>query len=70
MPDQLLSYIEIDLNSEYEIRAAEQHTRCGWTPFEGWKVKGRVLRTYLRGQLAYEDGRVLSAPGNGKNIRG
>lgn len=70
MPDQLLSYIEIDLNSKYEIRAEDQHTRCGWTPFEGWKVKGRVLRTYLRGQLAYEDGRVLSAPGTGKNIRG
>jgi carbamoyl-phosphate synthase/aspartate carbamoyltransferase/dihydroorotase len=70
IPDQPLSYIEVDLESDYEIRAADQHTRCGWTPFEGWKVKGRVLRTYLRGQLAYEDGRVLAQPGYGKNIRG
>jgi carbamoyl-phosphate synthase/aspartate carbamoyltransferase/dihydroorotase len=69
MPDQPLSYIEVDLKSEYEIRAADQYTRCGWTPFEGWKVKGRLIRTYLRGQLAYEERRVLARPGYGKNIK-
>jgi carbamoyl-phosphate synthase/aspartate carbamoyltransferase/dihydroorotase len=61
--------VEVDEAAEYEIRAADQHTRCGWTPFEGWQVKGRVTRVVLRGIEAYRDGKVLVAPGYGKNIR-
>lgn len=63
------TYCEVDLDSEYEIRAAEHHSRCGWTPFEGWKVKGRVVRTALRGETAYENGKVISRAGNGRNVR-
>jgi len=42
---------------------------CGWTPFEGWKVKGRVQKVVLRGRTAFEDGRVLVEPGYGRNVR-
>ncbi|MGZ9223647.1 MAG: amidohydrolase family protein, partial [Anaerolineales bacterium] len=42
LPDQPETWIEVDENAEYEIRAADQFTRCGWTPFEGWKAKGKV----------------------------
>src|SRR3990172_4526846 len=69
LKEQPESYCEVDLDASYEIRAAEQQTHCGWTPFEGWKVKGRVRRAVYRGQVAYEDGRVLAAPGAGKNVR-
>lgn len=69
IPEQPETYCEVDLEASYEIRAADQFTRCGWTPFEGWKVRGRVIRTVLRGQVAFEDGRLLAAPGYGKNIR-
>lgn len=69
IPELPETYCEVDLEAGYEIRGAHQLTRCGWTPFEGWKVRGRVMRTVLRGQVAYEDGRVLAAAGSGKNIR-
>ncbi len=69
IPEQPETYCEVDLEASYEIRAADQFTRCGWTPFEGWKVRGRVQRTVLRGQVAFEDGRVLAGPDSGKNIR-
>ncbi len=69
LPDQPETWTEIDENAEYEIRASEQFTRCGWTPFEGWKVKGRVRKVVLRGKTAFEDGRILAEAGYGKNIR-
>jgi dihydroorotase-like cyclic amidohydrolase len=47
----------------------EQIPRCGWTPFEGWKVKGRVMRVVLRGRKVYKDGKVLAEKGFGKNVR-
>ena len=53
-----------------ELRASEQFTRCGWTPFEGWKVKGKIRKVVLRGTTAFEDGKILVESGYGRNIRG
>lgn len=69
LPEQPETWVEVDENSRYEIRAAEMHSRCGWTPFEGWQVRGRVTRVVLRGEEAYRDGKILAAPGFGKNVR-
>ena len=69
LPDQPETWVEVDENAEYEIRAADMHSRCGWTPFEGWQVKGRVKRVVLRGKEAYKDGVVLAEKGFGKNVR-
>ncbi|NJC99027.1 MAG: amidohydrolase family protein [Anaerolineae bacterium] len=35
LPEQPETWIEVDETTEYEIKAAEQFTRCGWTPFDG-----------------------------------
>ncbi len=69
LPEQTETWIEVDENAEYEIKAADQFTRCGWTPFEGWEVKGRVTRVVLRGSEAFKDGKVLAEKGFGKNVR-
>jgi carbamoyl-phosphate synthase/aspartate carbamoyltransferase/dihydroorotase len=67
--EQPETWIEVDEDAEYEIRAADQFTRCGWTPFEGWKVRGRVRRVVLRGREAYRDGEIVVEGGYGKNLR-
>ena len=69
LPDQLDTWIEVDPDAENEIRAADTFTRCAWTPFEGRRVRGRVQRVVLRGQVAFEDGKVLAAPGSGRDVR-
>jgi len=70
LPDQPDTWVEVDENAEYEIRSAELYSRCGWTPFEGWQMRGRVMRVFLRGQDVYKDGKVLAEPGYGQNVRG
>ncbi len=69
LPEQPETWVEVDENDRYEIKASEMHSRCGWTPFEGWQVQGRVRRVILRGQEAFRDGKVSVSPGFGKNIR-
>ena len=59
----------MDERATYEIRTSDLHSRCGWTPFEGWKVKGRVRKVVLRGKTAFEDSEVLIEPGYGRNVR-
>ena len=34
----------IDMDQEYIIRGKDLKTKCKWTPFEGMKVKGKVLQ--------------------------
>jgi dihydroorotase-like cyclic amidohydrolase len=69
LPEQPKTWVEVDEDATYEIKAKHQFTRCGWTPFEGWKVKGKVRKVVLRGKTAFEDGKVLVEQGYGKNIR-
>lgn len=68
LPAQPDTWIEVDEAAVWEIRSAEMHSRCGWTPFEGRRVRGRVRRVVLRGQEAFRDGLVLAAPGQGRNL--
>lgn len=69
LPEQPETWVEVDEDAGYEIRAADQFTRCGWTPFEGWQVKGRVRRVVLRGREAYRDGKIMAEGGYGRNLR-
>ena len=69
LTEQPETWIEVDEDAAYEIHAANQFTRCGWTPFEGWKVKGKVRKVVLRGRTAFEDGKILAEKGYGQNIR-
>jgi len=69
IPEQPETWVEVDEQVEYEIHAADQFTRCGWTPFEGWKVKGKVTKVVLRGKTAFQDGNFFVEPGYGRDIR-
>lgn len=51
---------QVDLEQEWTIPKHMQFTKSKWTPFEGMKVKGKVMRVVLRGELAYIDGQVKS----------
>jgi dihydroorotase (multifunctional complex type) len=59
----------VDPEIQWTISGKDLLTRCGWTPFEGWRARGKVMRVYLRGQLAFDEGQVLIAPGTGRPVR-
>lgn len=58
----------VDPDAEWTIGERPLFTRCGWSPFEGDKVKGRVERVFLRGQEVYAHGEILAQPGYGRAI--
>ena len=57
LPVQAGSGVEVDLNASYTLGEAPLHTKCGWTPFAGMRVHGRVRRVTLRGRDILCDGR-------------
>ncbi len=53
---------------EYELTDEQMLSKCGWTPFAGRTVTGRIEQVFLRGSLACERGRFLLKPGSGKPV--
>jgi dihydroorotase len=57
----------VDPERSREIRGADLHSKCGWTPFEGMTGVFPSL-TIVRGTVVYEDGTFPGEPG-GRNVR-
>lgn len=59
----------VDPDAVEEIRADDLHTKCDWTPFEGWDGIFPEW-TMLRGKLVYEaDSTEPFGPARGENVR-
>lgn len=69
LPEQPETWIEVDPSEAWQVRASETFTRCAWTPFEGYPVRGRLKRVVLRGQEVYANRQVLAKPGSGQSLR-
>ncbi len=46
--------IVVDMNLEKEVKREEQHTKCGWSPYEGRVLKGWPVMTFVNGKLVYD----------------
>ncbi len=45
--------IIVDMERKYTLKNEEIVSRCGWTPFDGREVKGRVETTVVNGNVIY-----------------
>lgn len=71
LPEQPETFIEVDDACEWTVHGAEMLTHARWSPFEGWRVRGRVERVVLRGCEAFNrETNVFAPPGSGRNVRG
>jgi len=68
LPAQPDTWVDLDPDARYTLGSDYLHTKCGWTPFEGFSVQGKIRRTILRGQTAFEDGQIRVQPGFGKTV--
>jgi dihydroorotase-like cyclic amidohydrolase len=59
----------VDLNQTQTLKAETMVTACGWIPYEGWTITGRVMYTILRGITIMSAGKVLAEPGVGQFIK-
>jgi carbamoyl-phosphate synthase/aspartate carbamoyltransferase/dihydroorotase len=66
LPEQPDTHVEVELGAPVTLEDEKVHSKCGWTPFAGVTVSARVRRVVLRGQVAFEDGKVCAAPGSGR----
>lgn len=59
----------VDLEKEREVRAEILFSAQDFTPFEGMRLKGWPEKTLLRGQVIYENDRIVGMPGQGRFLK-
>ena len=64
------TYTVVDTDISYLIEGQKLLTKCGWSPFEGMRVCGKVIEVWIRGHQVYDGENILSAPGFGRNLFG
>lgn len=62
------TFATVDPHDRHEIRRDELRTACGWSPFEGRTVIGRVRGVTIRGRLVYDGDRVTVPAGSGRDL--
>jgi dihydroorotase len=77
LPEQPDTQVEVDVDAAATIRNEAMFSKCGWTPFAGMTVYGRVERVTLRGRVVFAGGQVVGElgygwvlPGGGAGERG
>ncbi len=55
--------IAVDIEKEWEVRKEELLSKCGWSPYEGWKLKGKNILTIVNGNIVYKDGKIFENKG-------
>lgn len=57
------TFVEINRDEKYKIENKNLKTKCGWSPYDGWKVYGKAKRVFIRGIKVFEAGKILARPG-------
>ena len=58
LPEQHNTWVEVDPLESYVFPDHALYTKCGWSPFTGFPIKGRILKVVLRGKEVVKDGIV------------
>ena len=45
-----------------EIKNENIQSKCGWSPFNGYKFKGTPVATIVNGEIKMKDGKILGDP--------
>lgn len=49
----------VDLNKSFTVTKASLLYKCGWSPFEGTTFSGTVEKTFVNGQLVFDQGKII-----------
>jgi len=50
----------VNMNDTYEVKKEKIFYKCGWSPFESYTFKSRIVETMVNGERIYSQGKILS----------
>jgi dihydroorotase len=61
--------VVIDFNRKFKIDASKFHSKAKYSPFDGWEVQGRPVKTFVNGLLIMDEQETVAKAGSGEIIR-
>jgi dihydroorotase (multifunctional complex type) len=58
----------LDMNHEWTITHEEMYSKTKFTPYNGFKIKGKPVTTIVMGNVVMQDGEITGKPGIGKMV--
>ena len=52
----------VDMDLRKNIEAKDVQSKCGWTPYEFFDLKGWPIMTIVNGEVVVEKGKLQSEP--------
>ena len=60
--------VVIDIKQEHKVDSSKFFSKAKYSPFDGSRVKGKLLKTFVNGLLVYDEGEIVTKPGTGQII--
>ena len=62
-------FVVVDLRASFTVDASKFHSKAKFSPFNGWQVQGKAVKTIVSGHLVMENEEIIQKPGGGSIIR-
>jgi dihydroorotase (multifunctional complex type) len=59
----------VDMKRKYRIDASKFKSKAKYSPFDGWQVEGKPVKTFVNGQLVMNEGEIIGGTASGRVIR-
>ena len=60
--------VVVDVKREYEINSSVFLSKAKYSPFDGMRVKGKAIKTFVNGRLVMDEGEIVAEAGVGKVV--
>ncbi len=61
--------VVVDMKRRFKIDPSSFLSKAKFSPFGGWEVRGKPVKTFVNGHLVMDDGEIVAKPGVGAVIR-
>lgn len=59
----------VDFNRKFRINPSKFYSKAKFSPYDGWEVQGKPLKTFVNGKLVMDDGEIIAKAGIGNVLR-
>jgi len=59
----------VDFSRQFKIDASRFKSKAKFSPYDGWDVQGKPVKTIVKGQLVFDEGEIVAKGGSGSIVR-
>ena len=58
----------VDFNAKFKIDVSKFKSKAKFSPYNGWEVQGKPVKTIVNGNLVFDEGEIVAKPGSGSIV--